>query len=444
LKKEYTKINVGEVYLNDNRLSANHPIEKVALPEFVSIPLFQHSGNPAIPIVEKDSFVKTGQLIAKADGRISSNIHSSVTGRIIEIKEITEKKERHRKEIVIRTKDDVWEENIDTTDTLIKEITLPVPEIINRIRDNGVVELNGTAFPLHVKLSVQHKQKENIIIINSAENEAYISSDHRLMLEKGEELFIGTSILMKVYDTNKGIIAIEKEKKDVLKNMLNISKQYPNIEIIALKKNVLYYNRQKLIKTLTGKNVPDNSTDLPAGYLTHNIATTFAVYEAVQKNKPLIERIITVSDLDIKKGANLQVRIGTPLTPIFEKVCSVDINKKRIINGNVIRGKEILELQTPINKKSIGLFTFSKRDTLFKCIRCSQCINACPMGLEPYRLAMHVRNSDFVLLRKEKILNCTNCGTCGYVCPTGRPVLDLIRYGRKKITEIQNNPQTEI
>ena len=429
----------GGIILNANKLSADSAIEIISIPETVYIPLLQHSGSPAIPVVDINDKVKTGQLIAKANGKISANVHSSVSGIVKDILEITDIRGQLNKAIIIKTEGDEWLENIDRSNTLIKDITLSSHEIIERIKGSGIVGLGGAAFPTHIKIAGFPEKKLDLLIINGAECEPYLTADHRLMLEKGEEIIVGASIFMKALNIYKAVIGIEENKKNAIDHLTEICKNYKNIEVVTLKTKFPQGYKKQIIKAITGKEVPSQKSSTDVGCIVQNIATTFAVYEAVQKNKPLIERVVTVSGNNVKKPSNILIRIGTPVIMAIDKAGGLPENTEKVVSGGPMTGKIINNIHDPIVKGTTGILVFSKREVkilkTINCIRCCKCVDVCPMGIEPYLLALLSENSNYKRFEKENITDCMECGSCAYICPSGRPVLDLIRQAKIKIKE---------
>ena len=429
----------GGVHPQENKLSEKSELKILPVSAFVSIPLLQHIGVPSTPVVNKGDKVKTGQLIAKSEGYVSSNIHSSVCGTVEKIDKITDSTGFKNKAIIIKSETDEWLEDIDKTDDIKKDINIAPNEIINKILAAGIVGLGGATFPSHVKLSVPKSAKINLLVINGVECEPYLTSDYRLMLEKSEEILIGIKILKKALNVNQAIIGIENNKKHAIDKLNKLCKEYDGIKVQALKVKYPQGGEKQLIKSLTKKEVPSGGLPLDVGVVCFNVGTAFAVYEAIQKNKPLIERVVTVTGKSIKKPSNYIVRIGTPVKDLIEAAGGIPENCGKIINGGPMMGKAISTLEAPVVKGSSGIVIMdeneSKRNDTINCIKCAKCISVCPMGLEPYLLMTLAEHEKTDKLYEKKILDCIECGSCSFTCPSNRPLLDYIRLGKTAVNK---------
>ncbi len=433
---------MGGVHPEENKITASAPIKKLAIPQEVIIPLSQHIGAPAKPIVEQREKVKVGQLIAKGEGFVSANIHATISGTVAKIDKVIDATGYKRDAIIIKAGKDAeeWDEQIDRSETLIKNINLQRDEIIKKIADAGIVGLGGATFPSHVKLSIPKGKKADCLIINGVECEPYLTSDHRLMLEKGEEIIVGTRILMIALGVEQAIIGIENNKPDAIDKMSSLIHGENGLSLQPLKVQYPQGGEKQLIKAVLNREVPSGGLPIDIGVVVHNVGTAFAVYEAVQKNKPLIERVVTVTGKDVKDPANFWVRIGTPISELVEAAGGIPENTGKVISGGPMMGKALNTLEVPVSKGTSGILLVpneeAKRGHMKVCIRCTKCVTVCPMGLEPYLLMTLTQKELFDRLEREKTLDCIECGSCSFTCPSDRPLLDYIRLGKRTVTSI--------
>ena len=291
---------LGGIHPAENKLSAQKKVETLDLPKQVIIPLGQHIGAPAQAVVKKGDKVKAGTLIAQASGFVSANIHSSVSGTVAKVDVIADSAGNLKPAVVIDVEGDEWEEAIDRSADLKKEITLDSKAIVDKVKECGIVGLGGATFPTHIKLMPPPNTKAEVIIINAVECEPYLTSDHQLMLEKADEILVGVKILMKSVNVNKAIIGIENNKPDAIKLMTEKAKDYPEITIQPLKVKYPQGGEKQLIDACISRQVASGALPISTGAVVQNVGTAFAVYEAVQKNKPLFERVVTVTGKDRK------------------------------------------------------------------------------------------------------------------------------------------------
>lgn len=432
---------IGGIHPPENKLSAGAPIEAVAPPEKAIIPLSQHIGAPAVPVIKKGDTVKVGTLLGKGESFISANIHSSVSGTVSAIDNIDLGSGYKTLSVVIKVEGDEWEENIDRSVILKKEITLDQKEIVQRIKDAGIVGLGGATFPTHVKYMVPEGKKVDTVIINAVECEPYLTADHRLMLERPQEILVGVEILKKALNVEQAVIGIEINKRDAFDTLSRAATDFPGTQIVALKVQYPQGAEKQLIKAVLNREVPSGKLPLDVGCVVNNVGTAFAVYEAVQNNKPLISRIVTITGKQIETPANYFVRIGTMLDILVEKSGGLPENIGKIINGGPMMGKAITTYEIPVTKGTSGLILVdkeeSKRHTTTSCIRCAKCVSVCPMGLEPYLLEKLADRDRFEEMEELEAIDCIECGSCSYVCPSSRPLLDMIRLGKANINRLR-------
>lgn len=430
----------GGVHPAEGKYSANSVIETLSLPKTVSIPISQHIGAPSKAIVAKGDKVKVGDKIAESTGFVSANIHSSVSGTVVKVDNVLDSTGYKRPCVIINVEEDEWNESIDRSTDLKKEISMTDKEIIQRINESGIVGLGGATFPAHVKLSVPDGKKIDVLIINGVECEPYLTSDHRLMLEKAEEMLVGIQILMKALSVNRALIGIENNKPDAINYLQNLVKDYPGIEVHALKVQYPQGGEKQLIKALINREVPSGALPLNVGAVVHNVGTALAVYDAVQKNKPLFERVVTLTGKSVKKPSNFMVRIGTPVNELIEAAGGLPEDTGKVINGGPMMGKALNSLDVPVVKGTSGILIMpaelSPRKKESDCIRCAKCVSVCPQGLEPYLLNKQAQLEKYDNLEASAVMDCIECGSCAYTCPAGLPLLDYIRLGKSKVSQI--------
>ncbi len=427
---------IGGVHPPDNKLSDKEQIRILPVPEQVIIPLGQHIGTPAAPVVQKGDKVKTGQLIAQAAGFVSANIHSSVSGTVISTDPVADGAGLLKPAVTIKVEGDEWETGIDRSGKLMPNISLAKEEILKSIAATGIVGMGGATFPTQVKLSPPPGDKVEVLIINGVECEPYLTSDHRLMLEKTEEIIVGTQLLMKAIGVGRAVIGIENNKRDAIGKLQNLVSKQLNIEICPLKVKYPQGGEKQLIKAITGKEVPAGALPVAVGAVVHNVGTAFAVYEAVMKHKPLIERVVTITGKSVKHPGNYLCRIGTPVSRLIEAAGGAPDDTAKIIAGGPMMGRAMVHTDVPVTKGTSGILLMNEKESQRKpmrnCIRCSKCVAACPMGLEPYLLMLLAMQQDLERLEAEKTMDCIECGSCSFTCPATRPLLDYVRLGKTK------------
>lgn len=428
---------IGGIHPKENKFSAGKKIIEMTLPQQVVIPLAHYIGAPSEAIVKKGDLVKAGQLIGKANGFISANVHSSVSGKVNKIDVQLDASGYKRPSVFIDVDGDEWLENIDRSSTIIRECLLPKEEILKKIQDAGIVGLGGATFPAHVKLSPPPGKKADVLIINAVECEPYLTCDHQLMLEKGEEIIVGITIIMKVLDVKRAVIGIENNKPDAIAHLSKIASQYKGIEVVALKVQYPQGGEKQLIDAVIGRQVPSGALPIEVGAVVQNVGTTFAIYEAVQKNKPLIERVMTVTGKSATQPSNYRVRIGTLLSEVVTLAGGVPEGTGKIIGGGPMMGRSLMNLNVPMAKGSAGILFMPDEESVRKpmknCIRCTKCVSVCPMGLEPFLLMNQSERNMWPEMEKERVMDCIECGSCSYTCPSNRPLLDYIRYGKTTV-----------
>jgi Na+-translocating ferredoxin:NAD+ oxidoreductase subunit C len=431
----------GGTHPPDSKLTAGKNIEYPPLPSVVTIPLTQHAGAPAIPLVKKGDNVVVGQLIGKAGGYISANIHSSVSGKVSKVEELPDSSGYRQLSVRIDVEGDEWADTIDRDPALRSEISLSGEEIIAKCLEGGIVGLGGAAFPTHVKLAVPEGKKCELLIINGAECEPYLTSDHRLMLEKGEQVLTGIRIMMKALGTSVAMIGVEENKPDAIKNLTGLCQNGEGITVHPLKVKYPQGGEKQLIKSILNREVPHGGLPIDVGVVVQNIATAFAIYEAVQKNKPLFERVVTLSGKSVTNPSNFMVRIGTPVIDLIKAAGGLPDDTGKIVNGGPMMGKALNSVDAPVVKAMSGIVVMKEEESMNRkadpCIRCSKCVEVCALKLEPYLLMTLTNKGMFEKAENERITDCCECGSCSYICPASRPLLDYIRLGRATVLKMK-------
>lgn len=429
---------IGGIHPEENKITAEMPTQIAELPKQAIFPLSQHIGAPAKPVVQRGDKVKVGTLLAEAGGFVSAPIYSSVSGTVAKIDEEFDATDYRKPVIIVNVEGDEWEENIDRGDkleTLADHPELTPEEIVSRVQAAGVTGMGGAGFPTHVKLCPPPTAKAECIIVNAVECEPYITSDYRLMMEHPDEIIIGLELLMKAAKVERGYIGIEENKPEAIKLLTEKTANDSRIEVIPLAQKYPQGGEKQLVDAVIHRQVPAPPA-IPAnvGAIVQNVGTTFAVYEAVMKRKPLIERYTTVTGKQIKRPGNFLVRIGTPFSQLIEACGGMPEGDNKVLAGGPMMGKAVISLNTPVCKGTNSITVISgdeaHRKKVQPCIRCAKCVSVCPMGLEPYLIATLSAFKEYERAENEDIVSCIACGSCQYTCPSGRPILDNILQGK--------------
>lgn len=433
---------IGGVHPHDNKqFSAHQPITECPLPKQAIIPLVQHIGAPAQAVVNAGDKVKVGELLAKAGGFVSANICSPVSGTVTKIGDWKDAWGAPGQAIFIDVEGDEWLPEIDRTPEIIRSCTLEPKAIIDKVAAAGIVGLGGACFPTHVKLLPPPGKKAEVLIVNGVECEPYLTCDHQLMLEHGEEIIIGIEILKKALGVERAIIGIENNKKDAIEHMTKLAQSKLGIEVMPLKLRYPQGGEKQLIDACIGRQVPSGALPIEVGAVVDNVATIYAVYEAVQKNKPLISRVMTVTGKSVSKPGNYSVRFGTPIDQVIALAGGVPVDTGKIIGGGPMMGRAMDHIEEmPANKRLSGLLFLPEAESIRpeedNCIRCGKCVQACPMGLEPFLLQRLSQLEMWEECEKHDVMDCIDCGCCVYTCPAHRRLLDGIRPAKAKVGAI--------
>lgn len=433
----------GGVHPPDNKISKDAAIEIFPVPEFAYISLCQHLGAPAKPIVNKGDKVKVGDMIAEASGFISANIHSSVSGVVDKIDEWVDASGYKVPTVIIKVEGDEWNDSIDRSTNLIKDIKLDAKEIVDRMKQMGIVGLGGAAFPSHVKYMVPEGKKAEYFIVNAVECEPYLTADYRVMMEYPDEVIVGIQIQMKALGVKQAFIGIENNKPKAIELMQQKVQNVEGISVVPLKLKYPQGAEKQLINAILGRSVQSGKLPIDVGCVVDNVGTTLATYYAVQKNKPLFERVVTVTGSKVGKPSNFMVRVGTPVLSLLQKAEANIDETGKAISGGPMMGKALATLDVAVAKGTSGILLMSQKEAnrgnVQNCIRCGKCIEACPMGLSPYLLSAQIHNKAWEAAEATHIMDCLECGCCQFTCPANRPLVDYLRVGKRTVGQIIRN-----
>ena len=435
-----TTFHIGGVHPHDNKFARERAIETLPLPSTVYVSMAQHLGAPAVPCVAVGDSVKVGQVLAEPGGFISARIHSPASGTVRSIAPRADIAGNPVTHIEIAVEGDEWAEGIDLSDTLVTDI--PDRETaLAAIKDCGVVGLGGATFPTHVKLNPAPGSKAECLILNGAECEPYLTSDYRIMLERPREIVVGAAIMQMVLGGCRCVIGIEENKPEAVASISAAVKElnYKNIGVLTLKKKYPQGGEKQLILAVMKRQVKSGGLPISVGAVVQNVGTSLAVYEAVQKHKPLITNVLTVTGdcLPVEKQHNYLFRTGIPLSYIAEYAGGIPEGAAKIISGGPMMGKAVANLDAATVKGSSSILYLSEKATRrapeTACISCGKCAAGCPMGLEPFLLNRLWKAGDVEGLERYSAQDCIECGCCLYSCPANIPLLDRIRLGKGQV-----------
>lgn len=435
---------IGGIHPNDNKIARECAIEVLPLPQTVYVSMAQHLGAPAKPVVAVGDKVKTGQVIAEPGGFISAFVHSPVSGTVKGIAPRKDIAGNWMTHIEIAVEGDEWVDGVDLSDTLVTELPSDVPATLERIKACGVVGLGGATFPTHVKLNPGPQAHPECLIINGAECEPFLTSDYRILLEKTKEIIVGAAIMQKVLGGCPAVIAIEENKPEAIKAVEKALSELPyqGIRVVTMKKRYPQGGEKQLIDAVMKRQVKSGALPVSVGAVVQNVGTSLAVYDAVQKNRPLITNVLTVTGdcLPVEKQHNYLFRIGMPLSYIASVAGGVPEEAAKIVSGGPMMGKAIANLDASTVKGTSSILYLSealtKRGEEGSCIRCGRCADACPMGLEPFLLNRLYKAGDVAELENNAAQDCIECGCCLYSCPANIPLLDNIRMAKGQVMSV--------
>lgn len=425
----------GGIHPPDNKHYTKHiPIRKAEGSKEHVYPVVQHLGAPLEPVVAVGDRVFVGTKIADSEAFVSSPLHSSVSGTVKAIEPRLHPNGSMITSIIVEN-DFIYE--VDPGVTPKNDIEALSPqEIVKIVRDAGIVGLGGACFPTHIKLSPPPDKKIDYVILNGAECEPYLTSDHRVMLEQPDRVICGLRAVMRVFGLDKGYIAIEDNKPDAIKVIREAAKKYNGIEVKVLKKKYPQGSEKHIINAVTGREVPMGGLPADVGVIVLNIDTMVSVGIAIETGMPVIRRIVTVSGDCVKEPANFEVRTGTSFRHVFEQAGGFKTEPEKVLQGGPMMGIAQSSLDVPVIKGTSALLALSRSEPIYDaaqaCIRCGRCVQACPMHLVPLMLNNYAEIGDWDACERMHAADCIECGSCAYVCPAKRHLVSNIRIARQK------------
>lgn len=428
---------VGGVHMDEHKTLTEHvPIEVMPAPAVVYIPMSQHIGAPCNPIVSVGETVKVGQKVGDSEAYISAAVHSSVSGTVKAIEKMYTADGRYCDCVVIEN--DYKDETIEPK-ALVNYNDVSMDEIISFVKDKGLVGMGGAGFPLHAKL----RNKEPVLdecIINGAECEPFLTCDHRIMLERTEEILKGLNIFSDFYNKNVSYMAIEENKPDAIAKMEEVISKNPewkHLKVVGCQTKYPQGDSKRLCEAVVGRIVPQNGVTNNVGVFLTNVGTTLAFYEAMIEGKSSYERVITVSGSGINTPKNIQVKIGTPVEDIINFCGGVKEDYVEIVCGGPMTGKSVFDLRSPITKTTSGLLVFTKKEVNpgkeSPCIRCSRCVDHCPARINPTDINSAILKGNIDICEALHADQCMECGICSFVCPAKRNLSQSVKLAKREI-----------
>lgn len=410
-------------------------LKKADVPKMVIIPMQQHIGAPCEPLVKKGDEVKLGQKIGESKGFVSAPVHASVSGKVIAVEPRLHNSGQKVMSVVIES---------DGLDTLHESIEAPKKledlssdEIKDLVKGAGIVGLGGATFPTQVKLSPAPEKKIEAVILNGAECEPYLTADHRLMVEKAEDIVFGMKAILKALDVKKGYIGIEDNKPDAIEAIQKALGNDSDVTIYSLHTKYPQGGEKQLIKAITGKEVPSGGLPADVGVIVQNVGTAAAIADTIKTGMPLIERAVTITGSGVKEPQNLLVRLGVPVSDVIEQCGGFSQEPKKIILGGPMMGAAQSSTEIPVVKGTSGILVLNKEEARIPdpspCIRCGRCVEICPVYLMPLYISSYALNEMYDQAADFHALDCIECGSCSYICPSRRPLTSSIRLAKREI-----------
>ena len=434
----------GGIHPNGNKTATNlRPIQTLKAPEQVILPMSMHIGAPCEPIVNVGDIVDMGQMIAQSGAFVSAPIHATISGKVVAIKPMLHPNGAEVLSIVIEND---YQDRLHSSVKPMDFAAMSNDERIEAIRTAGCVGHGGATFPTHVKIK-SGIGKVDTVIINAAECEPYLTSDHRVLLESPEEVVGGLEMLVEIMGVKNAFIGIELNKKDAFKGIESLLKNQDIIKIAPLKPKYPQGSEKHLINAITGREVPSGKLPADAGCAVFNVDTAAAIYRRFKFGHPIMRRIVTVSGSAILHPKNLDTRIGTPVVNLIDACGGFKEPPNKLIMGGPMMGNAQFSLDVPVIKGTGAYLAFCEDEdqtvTNPTCIRCGKCIDVCPMNLAPCYLNIYGKNNDLEKCADIGMLDCIECGACAYECPARIPLVQQFRVSKLKIMNARRAAQAQ-
>jgi len=405
---------------------------KMNVPEKVIIPMLQHIGAPCEPLVKKGDTVKVGQIIGNSEKYISAPIHASVSGTVTNVAPMLYPGGNYVTSVEIKA------DGTQEVHESIKPISYSSnKELLEAIRQSGIVGLGGAGFPAHAKLSPPPDKPVDTLIINGAECEPYITSDYREIIENSWNIIGGINILVELLKVKNVWIGIEDNKPEAIKVLTHLAEKIENVKVVKLKSRYPQGAEKMLIYSITGRKVPPGKLPLDVGVIVMNISSVSLICEYIKTGMPLVKRRVTVDGSAVKNPSNVEVPIGTPLKDVFDACGGFNCVVHKVLMGGPMMGVAQYSLNTPVVKYTNALLAFGRKEAEIgeegPCIRCGRCVNACPMNLMPLYINLHALKENMDDLGKYNPIDCIECGSCAYVCPANRRLVQSIRLAKAQL-----------
>jgi electron transport complex protein RnfC len=406
------------------QLTAGERIRRLPFPAEIVLPLSQHTGKPAKPVVRPGSRVERGDLLAEADGWVSSPVHASASGTVADIGLAPHPDGTYKPAIRIAV--EPWSGQVPRPRLVPAWEGLTAKDLIEAIRQAGVVGLGGAAFPTHVKLSPPQDKPIDCLIVNGCECEPYLTTDHRSMVEYPERIHRGIRIMMRALGVERVVIGVERNKPDAIEALERTRPDDPGVSILPLTVKYPQGAEKMLISAVTGREVPSGKLPLDVGVIVQNAASVATIAEVFETGLPLIERIVTVTGLGVRRPSNLIVPVGTRLGDLLDACGGLTDDAREIVFGGPMMGAAQANLDTPLTKGTTGVVVLAAREVRetasYPCIHCGRCLDACPVFLNPQHLGKLAAAERYDEMVAHHLNDCMLCGSCSYVCPSNIPL----------------------